>query len=79
MTKRLAAAYLWYAVIWFGYEIAWTVTGVPRIVGPVLAASVAVFVTIDPFHWFWSRPESSPSRQRRTDLGQDVTAEPSAR
>jgi hypothetical protein len=57
MTKRMAATFLWYAMVWVGYEIAWSVAGVPRIFGPILAASVAVFVTVDPFQRFWPRPD----------------------
>ena len=78
MARRMAAAFLWYAMVWVGYEIAWSIAGIPRMIGPVVAAAVAVFVTVDPFHRFWPRLESSPSRQQPADLAPDVTAEHSA-
>jgi hypothetical protein len=82
MARRMAAAFLWYAMVWVGYEIAWSVTGIPRMIGPVVAAGVAVFVSVDPFHRFWTRLEKSPSRQHPAPVVPDVTAErptPSAR
>jgi hypothetical protein len=59
MLKRSAAALLWYAMIWVGYEILWSVAGVPRPLGPVIAAAVAMLVTVDPVHMFWPRSESA--------------------
>ena len=55
MPKRALAAVLWFAVAWVGYEIVWSLTGVPRIAGPVLAFSVAALVTVDPMALFWPR------------------------
>jgi hypothetical protein len=57
MAKRMAAAFLWYGMVWVGYEIAWSVVGIPRSLGPILAASVAMFITVDPLRLFWPRPE----------------------
>ena len=54
MNKRVLAAGLWFAAAWFGYEILWSVTGVPRPIGPILAASIAALVVVDPFHRFWA-------------------------
>jgi hypothetical protein len=54
MSKRALAALLWFATIWVGYEIVWSMTGVPRMVGPVLAFVVSALVTTDPFGLFWS-------------------------
>jgi hypothetical protein len=51
--KRALAAFLWMAVAWVGYEIVWSMTGVPRIAGPVLAFAVAALVTVDPMARFW--------------------------
>ena len=61
MTKRAAAALLWFAGIWIGYEIAWSVADVPRILGPMLAFVGSSLVTIDPFGWFWPRTEQAAS------------------
>lgn len=55
MNKRAAASLLWFGAIWLGYEIVWSVTGVPRVIGPVIAAAVAGFVGIDPQGLFWPR------------------------
>ena len=57
---------LWFAVAWVGYEIVWSLTGVPRIAGPVLAFAVAALVTVDPMALFWPR-EASPSASRGLD------------
>jgi hypothetical protein len=62
MQKRAVAAVLWFAAVWVTYEVIWSVTGVPRVLGPVLAATIAAIVTLDPTGWFWSR---SASRQAR--------------
>jgi hypothetical protein len=59
MSKRAIAAFLWFAATWVGYEIVWSVTGVPRVLGPVVAFAVAAIVTVDPLAAFWPRPEPS--------------------
>jgi len=58
MPKRALAAFLWFAAAWFGYEIVWSVTGAPRLLGPMLAFLAGAFVTVDPFGRFWARTES---------------------
>ena len=55
MPKRALAAFLWFASIWFAYEVIWSLTGVPRVLGPLMGAAAAIVVTIDPTGWFWSR------------------------
>ena len=60
MSKRAVSAALWFAAVWFGYEILWSVTGVPRGIGPVAAFAVSAFVTVDPLRVFWQRATSSP-------------------
>ena len=59
MSKRVVAALLWFGVTWFGYEIVWSLTGVPRAMGPVVATAIAAFVAIDPMTLFWPRPTPS--------------------
>jgi hypothetical protein len=59
MSKRAAASFLWFAATWLGYEILWSIGGPPRMLGPILAACVAMIVFIDPPHLFWPRPEVS--------------------
>ena len=55
MSKRLLASFLWFGAAWFGYEIVWSLIGVPRFMGPVLATAVAAFVAVDPMTLFWPR------------------------
>jgi hypothetical protein len=62
MLKRAAAAFLWYAMVWVGYEIACSIAGLPRMLGPILAASVAMIVVVDPLHLFWPRPNAPDPR-----------------
>jgi hypothetical protein len=59
MQKRALAAALWFASVWFTYEVVWSLTGLPRVLGPLLAATIAAVVTVDPTGWFWSRSTSS--------------------
>lgn len=58
MTKRAAAALLWFSMIWVGYEIAWSLFEVPRVLGPILGLVVSAVVTVDPLSLFW--PRSTP-------------------
>lgn len=51
--KRLIAGPLWFLSIWLMYELLWSLTGVPRMAGPVIGLVVAATVSIDPMHWFW--------------------------
>jgi hypothetical protein len=60
MTKRAAVALLWYAAIWVGYEIVWSMTGIPRAFGPIIATAVSAFVAVDPAGLFWPKVEKAP-------------------
>lgn len=55
MTKRLIVAFLWFSAAWFGYEVVWSLAGVTRLAGPVVASAVATFVAVDPMTLFWPR------------------------
>lgn len=59
MSKRAVASVLWFVSIAFAYEVVWSLTGVPRAVGPVLAAVVAAFVAVDPIRLFWPSTSSA--------------------
>ena len=59
--KRLIAGPLWFLAFWFMYELLWSLTGVPRMVGPVVGLVVAATVWIDPMHWFWPAHSSRPT------------------
>jgi hypothetical protein len=45
MTNRLLGVALWFGTMWFGYEILWSVTDVPRVFGPVIAVAVVILLT----------------------------------
>jgi len=62
MPKRALAAFLWFASIWFAYEVIWSLTGVPRVLGPIMGAAAALVVTVEPTGWFWSRASTRVSR-----------------
>ena len=47
MTRRAVTAVIWFAVIAVGHEVLWSLTGVPRSVGPIIATAVAAAITID--------------------------------
>ena len=66
MSKRAVAATLWFAAVWFGYEIVWSIAGVPRGIGPVAAFAVAAFVTVDPLAVFWPRTARSTAKPAAT-------------
>ncbi len=55
MLKRTAAALLWFFAGWCFYELAWSLTGIPRPFGPVVGTVLAVFVTVDPLGLCWPR------------------------
>lgn len=63
MTKRAAAAALWFAAMWVGYEIAWSLFGVPRVAGPILAGALSAFVALDPLGLFWPRTSTEGASQ----------------
>jgi hypothetical protein len=65
MLKRVAAALLWYAMAWVGYEIASSIVGVPRPVGPILAAAMAMIVVVDPFRLFWPHADVGAAKPFR--------------
>jgi hypothetical protein len=58
MLKRTSAALLWFAAVWVGYEIVWSLTDAPRVLGPILAGVVSAFVVLDPLGQFWPRSTS---------------------
>ncbi|MBA2380756.1 MAG: hypothetical protein H0V73_01480 [Chloroflexi bacterium] len=69
MQKRAIAAFLWFAAAWFGYEIAWSVIGVTRIAGPVIAFAIAALVTVDPMALFWRRGDAPTFSIGRRGVG----------
>jgi len=53
MSKRALGALLWFAAVWLGYEVVWSLTGVPRLIGPIVAFVAAAVVTLDPVGLLW--------------------------
>jgi hypothetical protein len=56
MKKRLTAGTLWFVAILAMYELAWSLLGIPRPVGPIIAFVVSALVVADPAHLFWPAP-----------------------
>jgi hypothetical protein len=52
---------LWFLAFWFMYELLWSLTGVPRVAGPVIALVVAATVVLDPMHLFWPVRSGRPT------------------
>jgi hypothetical protein len=77
MKKRLTAGSLWFVAIWFGYEILWSVIGVPRLVGPMLAFAVAGLVVADPAGLFWPAPVRARgvTRTARPDIATAILSD----
>jgi hypothetical protein len=73
MSKRVAIALLWFTAFWVGYEVLWSVTGVPRVIGPIVAAAIAGFVAVDPRGLFIARPASHGTGM--IGAGRQVSAE----
>jgi hypothetical protein len=47
MKKRLLAAALWFTAVWFTYELVWSLADVPRTIGPILGAAIALVIAVD--------------------------------
>jgi hypothetical protein len=60
MPKRVVASLLWYAAVWVAYEIVWSLTGIPRAFGPIIATAVSAFVAVDPAGLFWPKIATTP-------------------
>ena len=55
MLKRLVAAPLWFLCVWMTVELLNYFVGGPRIVAPIAAGAVALFVAADPFRLIWAK------------------------
>ena len=62
MRKRVLAGSLWFSAMLLAWEIAWSLLGVPRAVGPILAVVVSALVVLDPAGLFF---EPLPGRSQR--------------
>jgi hypothetical protein len=55
MVKRVVASTLWFVVIAWGYDYLGYYLGLPFLAGPIIAATVAAFVGLDPMKAIWPR------------------------
>ena len=55
MAKRVVASSLWFVVITWGYNYLGFYLGLPFLAGPIIAATVAAFVGLDPIKAIWPR------------------------
>jgi len=53
MSKRWFATFLWALTTLCFYELAWSLTGIPRVLGPILAIGVGALIYGDPLHLLW--------------------------
>jgi hypothetical protein len=61
MTKRVAAALLWFLAGWCAWGLIAALTSVSPLFGPVLGAAIAALVAGDPMHKIWG-PRVSTER-----------------
>jgi hypothetical protein len=67
--KRLIAGPLWFISFALMYELLWSLTGVPRMIGPVIGLMICATVWIDPMHWFWpAAPKRTTSARPSSSL-----------
>jgi hypothetical protein len=53
MNKRTIASFLWAVTALCFYELAWSLTGAPRFVGPILAIGIGALIYADPLRLLW--------------------------
>jgi len=53
MTKRIAAALLWFYSTWCAWTLIVVLTGWTPFIGPVIATAVSAFIAGDPMHRVW--------------------------
>ena len=58
--KRAVIATLWFLAAFCMHELAWSLTGSPRILGVAFGAAAAAFVLIDPLHMLASSAAVAP-------------------
>ncbi len=61
MTKRIAAALLWFFAGWYAWAFIASVGDLTPLWGPVLGATLAAFIAGDPMHRIWT-PRVSTKR-----------------
>ena len=56
MTKRVAAAFLWFYTGWYAGAMIAAIFGVSPVIGPIVGAAAAGFFVGDPLRIIWTRP-----------------------
>ena len=56
MTKRVAAAFLWFYTGWYAGAFLAELLGVSPVIGPIVGAAAAGFFVGDPLRIIWTRP-----------------------
>jgi hypothetical protein len=57
---RVAAGIFWFMAVAFGWELAWSLAGIPRFPGPFLGLAVGLIVALDPMRVIWpAAPETA--------------------
>ena len=64
MTKRIAAAFLWFYAGWYAGALIAEFIGVSALLGPIIGAAAAGLIVGDPRRMIWTaraeRPASAP-------------------
>ncbi len=65
MTKRIAAAFLWFYAGWYAGALIAEFLGVSALLGPIIGAAAAGLIVGDPRRMIWTaraeRPASAPA------------------
>jgi hypothetical protein len=67
MTKRLAAALLWFITGWYAWALIAATLGLTPLFGPVVGTILAAFIAGDPMHRIWTRRVSTERINRRLE------------
>jgi len=70
MKKRILATALWFYAAWYAWSILADMTGMPGLLGPVVAVAIGAFVGLDPLHRIWdtqAMPASEPGLAMEPD------------
>src|SRR5512143_2336014 len=60
MTKRIAAALLWFIAGWYAWNVFAWMAGMPELGGPVVGAALAALFAGDPFGRIWTTTRTRP-------------------
>ena len=61
MTKRIAAAFLWFYAGWYAGALIAEFLGVSALLGPIIGAAAAGLIVGDPRHMIWPARTERPA------------------